>query len=51
MKDSAPDLDTARDILARVARHLTDRSIEAGWQILETLIPQIANESFSNEES
>jgi hypothetical protein len=25
-------------LLDRVARHLTDRSIESGWQILESLL-------------
>lgn len=38
--DNAPDLDRARDILARVAKHLKDRSTEVGWEVLETLVAE-----------
>lgn len=38
--DTAPDLDKARDILVRVSKHLKDRSIELGWEVLETLVAE-----------
>lgn len=38
--ETAPDLDKARDILAKVSKHLKDRSIELGWEVLETLVAE-----------
>jgi len=40
------DIEKARDILARVSKHLKDRSTELGWEVLETLVAddRVAND-------